>query len=468
MKKGVTIVFFANIINMVFSIITNFILPKYLSIESYGYYKVFQLYANYLGIAHLGFVDGIYLRYGGKNIKTLDPDEVLDSAATIRNMQIVLMICALVVSAVMRSPIAMLLSLSCVPINMISFYKNLYQATGEFKDYGVVLTALPMISFVCNVVLLFVVKTDNYIAYILVTLFSNLILYGLLEYRNSKLFGKIRLLRFNGRLFKETIVSGITLTIGNFASLMITSIDRWCIQILMTISDYSYYSFAVSVENLFNVCVSAVTTTLYNYLCKVKEADKIIEIKTYCVFTGIYLVSVAFPVKFIINLWLTKYSESIICLFVLICAHSFYFVIKSIYVNLYKARGQQKHYLCQILIVLAIALATNLFGYFFIMRTREVFAYASLLTAMIWYFMCLRDFKEIRGRIQETFLLLICSAAFLCCGLLVSNPILGFVIYIVIITGCAYLMCGRDFVRFFEKCFSYAGQVLLKFQNRRI
>lgn len=56
MKKGITIVFVANIINMFFSVITSFILPKYLSIESYGYYKVFQLYVNYLGIAHLGYI----------------------------------------------------------------------------------------------------------------------------------------------------------------------------------------------------------------------------------------------------------------------------------------------------------------------------------------------------------------------------------------------------------------------------
>lgn len=463
MKKGITIVFLANIVNMAFSIITNFILPKYLSIESYGYYKVFQLYANYLGIAHLGFVDGIYLRYGGKDIKSLDADEILDSAATIRNMQIVLMVCTLAISVTMKNPIAILLAISCVPINMISFYKNLYQATGEFKDYGVVLSVLPMISFVCNVILLFVVKTDNYVAYILVVFFSNLILYCVLEYRNSKLFGKVRLLRFNWKLFKENIVSGITLTIGNFASLMITSIDRWCIQFLMAISDYSYYSFAVSVENLFNVCVSAVTTTLYNYLCKIRETEKMIKIKTYCVFVGIYLVSVAFPVKFIVKLWVTKYSASITCLFVLICAHSFYFVIKSIYVNLYKARGKQKHYLYQMLIVLAIAFGTNLIGYFFIMRTREVFAYASLLTAIIWYFMCLNDFKEIQGRIQEILLLFISSGTFLCCGLIIDNSIIGFVVYIATVTIFSCILCGKDFMEFFRKCFSFAGQILQKF-----
>lgn len=57
--------------------VTSFFLPRYLSIESYGYYKVFQLYVNYLGIAHLGFVDGIYLKYGGREIRDIDADELL-------------------------------------------------------------------------------------------------------------------------------------------------------------------------------------------------------------------------------------------------------------------------------------------------------------------------------------------------------------------------------------------------------
>lgn len=462
MKKEVTIVFAANIVNMIFSVITSFILPKYLSIESYGYYKIFQLYINYLGIAHLGFVDGIYLRYGGKNIREIDSDEILSSSATIRNMQILFTLIVVVSSIAFKNQIVVLLALSCVPVNMVSFYKNLFQATGEFKDYSIMLIFLPILMFVFNITLLFVFKTDNYIAYILVVFFSNFLLYVLLEYKNRKMFGKIRFIAFNCQLLKDNITAGITLTIGNFASIMITSIDRWCIQAWMEISDFSYYSFAVSVENLFNVCVSAVTTTLYNYLCRVKEIQKIIRLKSYCVFIGIYLVSVAFPVKFIIQHWLVRYDASINSLFLLICAHSFYFVIKTIYVNLYKARGQQKYYLHQILIVLLIAIMTNMVTYFLISRTKEAFAYASLLTAIAWFFICYREFKDIRGRIQEIILLLVSSVIYLMCGLLLDNAILGFAIYVIIITLFSMILCITSFREFIEMCFGYIGQIVLQ------
>lgn len=456
MKKGITIVFAANIINMIFSIITSFILPKYLSLESYGYYKVFQLYVGYLGIAHLGFVDGVYLRYGGKDVKSIEANEILDSEATIRNMQIALTTAAAAVSWAIGSPIAILLALTCLPVNMVSFYKNLFQATGEFKDYGIVLSMLSMLTFICDVGLLFVFKTDNYIAYILVVFLSYLFLYVLLEYKCSKAFGRVRLFVFNWRLFKENIVSGITLTIGNFSSIMITGIDRWCVQAWMAISDFSYYSFAVSVENLFNVCVSAVTVTLYNYLCKVKDLKRIIRIKTYCIFIGIYLVAVAFPVKFIIQLCLIKYEQSINCLFILLCSHLFYFVTKAIYVNLYKARGQQKHYFHQMLMIVFIAAVTNVLAYYVISRTKESFAYASLLTAIIWYFICFREFKEIKGEVQETILLLACSGIYLVCGLFFENAIFGFGIYIFAVTICAFGLNRGDFLTFIQKSFNYA------------
>lgn len=446
MRKGIAMVFIANIINMLFSIVTSFFLPRYLSVESYGYYKLFQLYVNYLGIAHLGFVDGIYLKYGGKEIKDIDAKELLISSATVRNMQMAIMMAAGLIFGIMRNPIAVLLAFSCVPVNMISYYKNLYQATGEFKDYGMILSVLPMMTFVCDMLLLFVFRTDNYILYILVVVCSNLILYCLLENKSRQIFGKARFFTFDFSILIENIRSGIALTIGNFSSILITSIDRWCIQAWMTLQTFSYYSFAVSVENLFNVCLSAVTTTLYNYLCKTTVTEKIIQLKSFCIILGAYIVAVAFPVKFFIRIWIPKYEASIPFLFILVCAHSFYFVIKAIYVNLYKARGQQRHYFHQMILVLCIALVANSIAYWCVSKSAKTFAYASLVTAVIWHFICYFEFKIIRGKIQDVLFLLLCAAAYLICGLAIDNAIVGFMIYLVFVTIMVLILCKRDFV----------------------
>ena len=448
MRKGLFTVFIANIINLFFSIVSSFFLPRYLSVESYGHFKLFQLYINYLGVAHLGYADGVYLKYGGMKIQNIDTNELLLSSATIRSMQILIAVIAVVIFGALQNTIAVLLAFSCVPVNMVTYYKNLYQATGEFKNYGIILSLSPIMMFICNMFLLFVFTTDNYIYYMLVVFCSNLVLYIFLEHKSKCVLGKVRLFTVDLKMLKDNIRTGITLTVGNFASILITSIDRWCIQCWMTIAEFSYYSFAVSVENLFNVCLSAITTTLYNYLCQIKINQKIIELKSVCTIVSIYFVAIAFPIKLFIQKWLPKYEASIPCLFILICAHAFYFVIKSIYINLYKARGQQKHYFNQMLVILLVAITSNVIAYWGIAGCMESFAFASLFTAILWYFICYFEFKDIRGQIQEVILLFWCGMIYLFCGLKVSNSIWGCMFYLISVTMAALILCKESFLSF--------------------
>jgi hypothetical protein len=48
--------------------IQGLIVPKYLSVEDYGYLQIFVLYSSYVGILHLGFIDGAFVRWAGKGI----------------------------------------------------------------------------------------------------------------------------------------------------------------------------------------------------------------------------------------------------------------------------------------------------------------------------------------------------------------------------------------------------------------
>ena len=75
LSKGIIQVITANLINLVISVGNGFLLPKFLSVESYAALKTFLLYTSYIGILHLGYVDGIYIKYGGKTIGSIDAEE---------------------------------------------------------------------------------------------------------------------------------------------------------------------------------------------------------------------------------------------------------------------------------------------------------------------------------------------------------------------------------------------------------
>ena len=63
LKKGILVIFKANIISLLFNLLTSFLLPKYLTVDSYAAIKTFQLYVTYVGLFHLGYADGMYLKY---------------------------------------------------------------------------------------------------------------------------------------------------------------------------------------------------------------------------------------------------------------------------------------------------------------------------------------------------------------------------------------------------------------------
>lgn len=92
LKNGIIKILAANILNLGFNLITNFALPKYLSFETYASIKTYQLYIGYIGVLHLGFIDGLYLEYGGKSYNCIDADRWKNELQTLRFFQIILSI----------------------------------------------------------------------------------------------------------------------------------------------------------------------------------------------------------------------------------------------------------------------------------------------------------------------------------------------------------------------------------------
>ena len=62
----------SNLFTILSGIIVGFVIPKIMGLEDYGYYKTFTLYVSYVGLFHLGFIDGIYLKYGGVSYDDFD------------------------------------------------------------------------------------------------------------------------------------------------------------------------------------------------------------------------------------------------------------------------------------------------------------------------------------------------------------------------------------------------------------
>ena len=134
LKKGMLQILFANILNMMFSIGTNFLLPKFLSIDSYSQIKTYQLYITYVAILHLGYNDGMYLKFGGKNLDEIQHDELQKNISTVVVFQAIVTIGSVWVAFLLKDTALLMAAVAILPQNMIAYFKNFYQAVGEFKN----------------------------------------------------------------------------------------------------------------------------------------------------------------------------------------------------------------------------------------------------------------------------------------------------------------------------------------------
>ena len=122
-----------------------------------------------------------------------------------------------------------------------------------------------------NMVLLFVLRTDSVFWYIAGYVVLYFLIWIVLDvyFRKNHVLQKGTLFSFNS--FLSNIKAGFLLTLGNLSSIFLTSMDRWFVKALMDTLAFAQYSFAVSVENFLNLAITPVTTTLYNYFCRVSD-----------------------------------------------------------------------------------------------------------------------------------------------------------------------------------------------------
>lgn len=463
-KRGFVYVFMSNIIGLVISIITGFVLPKYLSIDTYASIKLFQLYIAYVGILHLGYSDGMYLKYGGEDIAKINKKSIKSEFITFKCFQFLIMIVAITVSIIIDNNILLLCSCSILPINIGNYLKNLYQATGKFDIYAKFTNLNNLFVFVINILLLFIIKSDNGMFYIIGYVISYFIYWLLLEKEINRFFGNENG-KFDIKYFFEDIKDGFLLMLGNFSNVVFTSIDRLLIKHFLGSIKFAYYSFAVSIESLMNTVVGPVSIVLYNYFCKNRDKDKILFIKRMLLIFTSFVLMVVYPVGFIVEHWITKYSSSLKVLFLLFVAQFFTILVKCVFNNLYKANKKQKRYFVIMIIIIIISIITNLIGYY-IFKAMEIFAIATMITSIIWFIIGEIDFREYHYAIKEYLYIIFIITIFLLTSICFT-PGYGFIVYLILFILFTILLLPKEVKYIKKECIKYINKMSKLFAGKK-
>ncbi|MDB8559586.1 lipopolysaccharide biosynthesis protein [Turicibacter sanguinis] len=398
LKHNIVRIFSANFLTMISSIIIGFLIPAILSVENYSLVKTYTFYISYIGFFHLGYIDGMYIKYGGKDIEEINKINYKKEHHIFLIFQCLITLIFIIISFFIKDIIVFLMALSILPINIFSFYKLFYQATGQFKIYANYSYIYTVVYLISNLILALFFRSQNYILYCLTNLFSNLFVFLLLEYMFFKQMHNVKV-----KLDLKPLVNikiGIFILIGNLSVVLFYALDRWFIKLFFEINQFGYYSFAISMLNIVNVLVSAISITFYNYLSRDEDEEKIKEIKKYFIILGGFASCGYFLLAGIVNLFLEKYIPALSIISISFAAYPYMIVINALYVNLYKTRKCEKRYVGVVFFMVLISLIYNVIA-LLLFKTTVAIAMATTLSFVTWYIYSMKDFKYTKINIKE-------------------------------------------------------------------
>lgn len=165
-KKNIVWVLVTNCMILAVGVISAFFVPKYVSVETYAEYKTYTLYVSYLGIFHLGFNNGIYLKYGNYDYKDIPFDRFKGYTRFLVVMQLIAQIMLFGILGFFTrdnyfdTPFFYIV-LNILAINVRCYYSYINLFTKRFQLDCIIQLVNNILNFSIIAILLFV-KCDNY------------------------------------------------------------------------------------------------------------------------------------------------------------------------------------------------------------------------------------------------------------------------------------------------------------------
>lgn len=319
LKKNLLYAFVAQSSSLLLSIIMSLIIPKFLSIENYGYWQLFLFYVSYAGFFHFGLTDGIYLKLGGKTFNEIDKKDLKFQTVFLLTIQMVIIIGIISISMFVKdntkSIILLISSIYIAIANLNWLLGYIFQATNNTKIYSISVIIDRSI-FIFLIIISFVIKINNiYYLMILYTITRmTALVYCMIKYK-SILQIKLVIRKEYLKNTLEYIKIGMNLMLASIASMLILGIGRFFVEKKWGVESFSVFSFSISITNFFLVFIQQVSMVMFPALRQIKDIGKLKIIYKQCrhalniILPSVFIVYI--PCKVILSLWLPKYEQSL-------------------------------------------------------------------------------------------------------------------------------------------------------------
>ncbi len=467
-------------LSLIFALILGFITPKYLSTENYGLWQLFILYAAYYGALHLGFVDGLLIRWAGKDLPQFGHEMKLAFIFLILEQIVVIIPISLLVYYLVRPPLQWIWLMTLVYaliMNLANLFVIAAQAARKFKLLMAINTSRALV-FLVLVVLLFVLGFLDYHYVIIAYVTSFLLVLFILVYYFRKYLRNVmssdssvlqretilppipfwrkgehayqRVKISTASLFaygKDNISVGFFVLLGNFVIVFCFSIDRLIVSSLFPVDKFAIYAFASVIMGMAYTLVTSAADVFFPHIAGVtshgrNQAYHLGKFALIILWAAILVIY--FPIAKVIEIYLPQYTASLPLVKVLVSAACFVSTILILHVNYFKIYRMQRQYFFWGLVILALStvliiLAIKSLG------TLESVAIVMFISFLLWYII---NELSLKSAVQEdnrepwrSVAIALCYAgAFWIASLVVDLFIFQIIIYVCLFSAITYFL----------------------------
>ncbi len=331
MSKNFTGVLAANIMSASVAALAVLVVSKFFDVTNFSYWQLYVFYVSYVGFMHFGWVDGIYLRYGGRQYDELDKSKLGSQFWLLAVLQSVILIIVGVLAVLLMHDtdkvlILILTGVNCLLLNTRAFLQFILLSTNRISTFSTNLI-IEKLLYVALIVGVIATGLSNYEYLLIADIFAKLTMLVALCY----VCRDIVFIRAHntGEIIKEVTVNisiGVKLMLANIASLLIVGVIRFAIEHTWGIEKFGKVSLALTAANLVMVFISAVSVVIFPILRRT-DVSKLPAIYSHLrsllmlVVLGALLIY--YPAYYLLGLWLPSYADSLVYLALLfpICVY---------------------------------------------------------------------------------------------------------------------------------------------------
>jgi O-antigen/teichoic acid export membrane protein len=342
-----------------------FLIPRLMSVEEYGYWRLFLLYAGYVGFLHFGFADGALLRWAGRTLEAIH-HEVGPSwkYMILQHLAVTLPVCA-VLGILPR--LSMHFRLVCAGVlvfglimNSATLLQYSLQAGRVFRPVAIAAAVPPGVF----VVLAFCWSLKNTpTANELMALYAIawLVVLIYLWVRVKPQFANSPDAAWT--LGKTLTAIGWPVVLANTGYGLVQSADRLVVSSALPITQFAQYSLAASAMFVPLTAIAAVARVFFAHAAAVEHDDRANIYKHMSRFLLIawsLLLPYFFVLEAFVKRFLPKYIPSLPVAGILMISVIFLAGIQILHMNYFYLYGKQREFLYRTIAALALSVVVAL------------------------------------------------------------------------------------------------------------